>query len=101
MPKSSTVVRLFHPTKTILKIILLTLRFDCFLIVFSDTDSVFVKFPKVDGETPLESRQRTLRLAQEMEQKINFDGTFKAPNFLEYEVSVLSKCPRYFASLCL
>tara|TARA_B100000795_G_C22635206_1_gene374205 strand:+ start:89 stop:268 length:180 start_codon:yes stop_codon:yes gene_type:complete len=43
-------------------------------------------FPPVEGETPLEARQRTLKLAQEMEEKINGDdGPFIKPNFLEYE----------------
>ena len=51
--------------------------------IFHSTDSVFLKFPKVEGETPLQARQRTLKLAQEMEEKINNDGTFVKPNYLE------------------
>jgi DNA polymerase delta subunit 1 len=54
-------------------------------IVYGDTDSIFALFPPVPGETPLEARQRAWAMAGDMENRINRDGTFKSPNFLERE----------------
>jgi len=54
-------------------------------IIYGDTDSVFVLFPPVPGETPLEARERAWAMAGDMEERINKDGTFKSPNFLERE----------------
>ena len=44
-----------------------------------------MKYPSVPGETPLEARERAWAMGTDMENRINADGTFKSPNYLELE----------------
>ena len=54
--------------------------------VYGDTDSVFVQYPAVDGETPLEARRRAHRISVEAQRAISgSDGIFQSPIVLEYE----------------
>jgi len=46
---------------------------------------VFLKFPPVAGDTPLEARERAWAMGQDMEKRINADNTFVTPNYLELE----------------
>lgn len=54
--------------------------------VYGDTDSVFVQFPSIVGESDDDARYRTYDLAIKAEKHVNGpSGIFKAPVFLEYE----------------
>ena len=54
--------------------------------VYGDTDSVFVQFPSVEGESADEARHRAYDLARQAEKHINGpDGIFHSPILLEYE----------------